>query len=432
MHVGWAAVFTPPAGRLVPGFEELREHIQRRLRQAPRYRQKLAAVPFGLNDPVWVDDTDFDVNRHVRRATSARWSHTVDAVLSAPLIPGRPLWELWIADGLDDGRIGIVGKVHHCMVDGLAAVELAGLLLDPTPEAVGAGPDAWRARRTPTGFSLLRDGVSDRLGRAVEFARLPIRLAEHPQRLFGLAGKGLETARAVTRSLKRATPDTVFNEPNSPDRHLASAQRPLADLKRIKHRFGTTINDVVLAVAAGALRSFFERQNKTPVKLKAMVPVSLRERDQVSELGNQISFIFVDLPCDEPDPARRLKTLAVAMGERKQGGEPQGAGTMLTALGYTPRPLQHAIARMMGGPQTFNLVVSNIPGPQRPLYMLGCELDEVYPIVPIADQHAVSIGMTTVHGRAFFGIYADRQTLPDSDLLSIGINKSVDELLALS
>ena len=163
-----------------------------------------------------------------------------------------------------------------------------------------------------------------------------------------------------------------------------------------------------------------------------MVPVSLRERDRASELGNQISFIFVDLPCDEPDPARRLKTLAVAMSERKQGGEPEGAGTMLTALGYTPRPLQHAVSRMMAGPQAFNLVVSNIPGPQQPLYMLGCELDEVYPIVPIADHHAVSIGMTTVNDRAFFGIYADRKSIPDSDLLSIGINKSIDELLALS
>jgi WS/DGAT/MGAT family acyltransferase len=432
MHVGWAALFKPPAGRSVPGFEELREHIQSRLRQAPRYRQKLAQIPFGVNDPVWVDDTDFDVERHVRRAAPTRWSDTVDAVMSSPLSPGRPLWELWIADGLDDGRIGVIGKVHHCMVDGLAAIELAGLLLDPTSEAVKAGPDAWRARRTPDSISLMLDGLSDRLRRAVEFARLPIRLAEHPRRLFGLAGKGLQTARAVTRSLESATPDTMFNEPNSPGRHLASTRRPLGDLKRIKQHFGTSINDVLLAVATGGLRRFLKSQNQTPVKLKAMVPVSLRERDRASELGNQISFIFVDLPCDEPDPARRLKALAAAMSERKQGGEPEGAGTMLTALGYTPRPLQHAVSRMMAGPQAFNLVVSNIPGPQQLLYMLGCELDEVYPIVPIADQHAVSIGMTTVNDRAFFGIYADRKSIPDSDLLSIGIDKSIDELLALS
>ncbi|MGH7215021.1 MAG: wax ester/triacylglycerol synthase domain-containing protein, partial [Tepidisphaeraceae bacterium] len=134
MHVGWAALFKPPAGRSVPGFEELREHIQSRLRQAPRYRQKLAQIPFGVNDPVWVDDTDFDVERHVRRAAPTRWSDTVDAVMSSPLSPGRPLWELWIADGLDDGRIGVIGKVHHCMVDGLAALELASLLVDATPD----------------------------------------------------------------------------------------------------------------------------------------------------------------------------------------------------------------------------------------------------------------------------------------------------------
>jgi diacylglycerol O-acyltransferase / wax synthase len=133
MHVGWAALFKPPAGRSVPGFEELREHIQSRLRQAPRYRQKLAEIPFGVNDPVWVDDTDFDVERHVRRAAPARWSDTVDAVMSAPLIPGRPLWELWIADGLDDGRIGIVGKVHHCMSTGSPRSSWQGSCLTPQP-----------------------------------------------------------------------------------------------------------------------------------------------------------------------------------------------------------------------------------------------------------------------------------------------------------
>jgi diacylglycerol O-acyltransferase len=431
MHVGWAAVFKPPAGRPAPGFEELREHIHSRLRRAPRYRQRLAAVPFGLNDPVWVDDTEFDVNRHVRRTSAARWSDAVDAVISSPLIHGRPLWEVWIADGLGDGRIGVIGKVHHCMVDGLAAVELAALLLDPTPEPMRAGPDAWQAGRTPDGVRLLLDGVVDRLREAGGLGRPLMGLARHPRRLLGLVGKGLQTARAVTRSLDAATPETGLNEPGSAGRHLASVQRPLADLKQIKRQFGTTVNDVVLAVAAGGLRRFLERQRRTPVKLKAMVPVSVRENGH-GQLGNRISFVYVDLPCDEPDPMQRLRTLALAMRERKQAGEPQGADAMLKALGYAPRRLQHAVSHLVASPRSFNLVVSNIPGPALPLYMLGCELNEVYPVVPLADQHAVSIGMTSINDSAFFGIYADRQTLPDADLLAADIDESVEDLIALS
>jgi diacylglycerol O-acyltransferase len=149
-------------------------------------------------------------------------------------------------------------------------------------------------------------------------------------------------------------------------------------------------------------------------------------------LGNQISFIFVGLPCDEPDPVRRLRNVRGTMSDRKQRGEPEGAGAMLKLLGYAPRTLQHAISRMMASQRTFNLTVSNIPGPPEPLYMLGCELEEVYPVVPISDDHAVSIGLTTIKDRAFFGIYADRQFLPDADLLARGIGESIDELLALT
>jgi diacylglycerol O-acyltransferase / wax synthase len=163
-----------------------------------------------------------------------------------------------------------------------------------------------------------------------------------------------------------------------------------------------------------------------------MVPVSVRENGGAGQLGNRISFVYVDLPCDEPDPVRRLRMLAMAMHQRKQGGEPQGADAMLKALGYAPRQLQHAVSRIVASPRSFNLVVSNIPGPPLPLYMLGCELEEVYPVVPLADQHAVSIGMTTVNDRAFFGIYADRQTLPDADFLAADIDESIEDLITLS
>jgi WS/DGAT/MGAT family acyltransferase len=432
MHVGWAALFSPPRGGPAPSFEELRSHIESRLSRAPRYRQKLAGIPWGANDPVWIDDEQFDLTRHVIRTTDSEWGELVDKAMSAPLERDRPLWELWIADRLPDGRIGVIGKAHHCMVDGLAAVELAALLLDETPEAPDPGPQTWRAEKSPGGVRLLLEGVTGRLGEVSEIARLPIELLRHPRRAFGLVGKGLQVFRAASRSAEPAASSMVFNEPNSPRRHLASVQRPLEDLQRIKRRFDATINDVVLAVASGGVRSFLVGQRETPVRLKAMVPVSMRGANKPGDLGNQISFVFVGLPCDEPDPVRRLQDVRGSMSDRKQRGEPEGAGAMLKLLGYAPHMLQHAISRMMANQRTFNLTVSNIPGPRAPLYMLGCELEEVYPVVPIPDDHAVSIGLTTIKEQAFFGVYSDCQSLPDADLLARGIGESIDELLALT
>jgi diacylglycerol O-acyltransferase len=318
------------------------------------------------------------------------------------------------------------------MVDGLAAVELAALLLDETPEAPDAGPQTWRAEKSPGGVRLLVEGLVGRLGEVSEFVRLPAQFLVHPRRVLGLVGQGLEIVRAAASSAEPATSSMVFNEPNSSRRHLATVQRPLDDLKRIRRTFDASINDVVLAVASGGVRSFLIGQGESAVRPKAMVPVSVRDTNKANGLGNQISFVFVGLPCDEPDPVRRLLNVRGAMSDRKRRGEPEGAGSMLNLIGYAPRIMQRAISRLMASQRTFNLTVSNIPGPREPLYMLGCELEEVYPVVPTPDDHAVSIGLTTIKDQAFFGVYADCQSLPDADLLARGIGESIDELLALT
>jgi diacylglycerol O-acyltransferase / wax synthase len=188
------------------------------------------------------------------------------------------------------------------------------------------------------------------------------------------------------------------------------------------------VNDVLLAAAAGGVRRLMQRRGETPTALKTMVPVSVRDEDGAGELGNRISFVFVELPCDEPDPVRRLERVKLAMGERKGGGEPEAAQAMLDAIAYAPRTVQRAVSRAAASARAFNLVVSNIPGPPVPLYMLGCRLEEVYPVVPLADEHAVSIGLTTVDDQAFFGVYADRESLPDADELAVAIAECVDEL----
>ncbi len=431
MHVGWAALFGEPRGRARPTFGELRDHVASRMSRAPRYRQKLANVPLGINDPVWIDDDEFDIARHVRHSPSADFDELADEVMSAQLDRGHPLWELWIADRLPDGRIGVIGKAHHAMVDGLAAVELATLFLDPTPEPPAPERDDWRPTSPPAGTTLLVNGLVERGAEMLDLARWPLGLVRHPARVLGLTTDGLKSARALADSLRSATPESGLNEPISPRRHLAHARRPLADLKRIKGRFDATVNDVVLAIASGGVRRFFERRGETPVKLKAMVPVSVRSDDAAGQFGNKISFVFVDLPCNEPDPVQRLVDVKEEVGKRKRSGQPEGADRMLQAFRYAPHMIQRVLAHLVASPRVFNLVVSNIPGPREPLYMASCELQESYPVVPLADRHALSIGFTTIKDEAFFGVYADRESLPDADLLAECLDESTDELLAL-
>jgi diacylglycerol O-acyltransferase / wax synthase len=427
MHVGWASLFAPPQRERAPTFAELREHVGARLGRAPRYRQKLARVPLDLSDPIWIDDPDFDPANHVRRSGSESFQELIDEVMSAPLDHERPLWELWIADRLEDGRIGAVGKVHHCMVDGIAAVELSSVMLDTSPDPPPENRDEWRPARQPGGYELATDALVARVRQVADAARVPLAVLRQPTASFGTAVRMLRAAR-TSLGLARPSP---LNAPISSRRHLGRARRSLDDLRRVKRAHGGTINDVLLAATAGGLRRFLVGRGQPPLPLKAIVPVSVRDEGAAADLGNRISFVFVDLPVDEPDAARRLERVQTAMGERKAGGEPQGGDVLLGAVEYAPRTLQHIAAHLVASPRAFNLVVSNIPGPPMPLYMCGCRLEEAYPVVPLADSHAVSVGMTTVAGEACFGIYADAETVPDADELSVAVAESIDELARL-
>ena len=430
MHVGWAASFAPPKDGSAPTFAELRDHIEERLCRAPRYRQKIAPVPLGLNSPVWVDDESFAVKRHVTRSSARTLQELSDACMSRQLPRNRPLWQISISNELEDGRIGVVGKAHHCMVDGIAAVEIASLLLDPMPDPPPLEDDGWKPRRSPGAARRLAGGVVDRVAEGASLARLPAMALRSPRRIGGFADQVGRAARAVSGTIRPARPMSPLNEPISQARHLAWVDRPLLDLKRIGRAFGATVNDVLLAAAAGGLRNYLRDRDREPVPLKTMVPVNLRPRGEEGELGNRISFLFVDLPCDEPDPVRRLQDVHLEMSERKEEGEPEGANAALAAARFLPRTLQHAASRLMASPRTFNLTVSNIPGPTEPMWMRGCELEAAYPVVPISDQHALSIGMTTIRDRACFGLYAAREPLPDADELAAKVDASIDELLA--
>ncbi len=247
-----------------------------------------------------------------------------------------------------------------------------------------------------------------------------------------LASGARRAAGALVHSLTPASPLDALNAPISPYRALATLSRPMDELRAIRRGYGCTVNDVVLAASTGGVRRHLERHGERPARLKAMVPVNVRAGNATGELGNRISFIFLELPCDEPRAEHRLRAITLATGRAKTTGEPAGATTVLDLAAAAPSVLQRAMSKLVASPRTFNVVVSNIPGPQPPMWMLGCRLREAYPIVPLADRHALSIGFTSVDGGAFFGIYADRDANQDAELLARDIGDELDELQQLA
>ena len=414
MHVGWAAVFDPPEGRQRPGFDELLAHIGGRMSRAPRYRQRLAEVPLGAADPVWVDDPRFRVERHVRHSQSTDLSSLIDDVMSRQLRRDRPLWEVWVADRLADGRLAIVGKAHHCMVDGLAAVELATLLLDPEPDPPAPEPDSWTPAEPPGGLGLLASGLAHRAGTLLEVATTPLRLATRPREALRLPALAAETGRAVADSVRPGAGGSRFTGRGSPLRHLATARRPLDDLRGTARAVGASVNDVLLAAVAGGVHAFEVERGGSPEALKTMVPVSVRSpgSDGDAELGNRIAFVFVDLPCDEPDPLRRLETVAAEMGTRKESDEPEGADALMRLLAYVPRTLQHIVLAARVEPPHVRPRRLEHPRAARAAVDARLRAREAYPIVPMADSHSLSVGLTTVCDEAFLGVYVDRERFP--------------------
>jgi len=432
MHVGWAAQFAPRADGSRPTFEDVRAHIAGRLGRAPRYRQKLVDVPLGLGDAVWVDDPSFDIADHVLQADHGDFPRLTDEVLSLPLRHERALWELWIAQ-LDDGQLGVVGKAHHALVDGLAAVELMALLLDETTEPEPSDDDdaePWQPRASPGGLELAVEAVRHQAGLALDVAKLPLGYARQPARLLDLPGQAWRTTRALVHAATPLAPRSRLSAAMTADRHLACHARSLEDIKTIKQRFDTTVNDVLLSATAGALRELAQERDETLDEVKAMVPVSVQAPDE--RWGNRLAFLFLALPTAEADPVWRLREIHVAMRDRKREGEPEAVDAIFNAVAYAPRAVRQLASRILASPRLANLIVSNIPGPQMPLYLMGCEAKRAYPVVPLTDGHGISIGMTTIQDQACFGIYAQAELAGDAERLARGINEQIDTLLARS
>ena len=418
----------PHPSRPRPTLEAVRETIAARLDLAPRFRQRLAFPPPPFDEPFWVDDTDFDLSRHVLSLTGpeepvtlASFQALTDAALSAPLDKKRPLWQFLLVPRLEDGRIGMISKLHHAMVDGIAAVEFATLVFDSSPDAPQQFDDReWTPSAPPGRLQLALQAAADSTTDVAQMARGAIALTTSPRRQAVRAAETLKRVAAVVRNdLLTLAPDSPVNVRIGPQRTLVRFQADMADIRRAKRRAQleasddhVTINDVYLAAVAGALRTLALRRGEAPQPLKVMVPVNLRGEDD-DPGGNRISFCFVELPVHVSTAAARLRRVHEATTAFKRSHRSDGSNAVLSALGMLPSPLKSLAARLAASPRTYNVTISNIPGPELPLYMLGARLQEAYPVVPLSEDHALSVGVFGYVGHAHFGFYADPGALPD-------------------
>jgi len=419
MHVGWSAVFAEPGDGERPTIEALRERVAGRLHEAPFCRWRLQPAPLGLSEPRWVDDPGFDVAAHVTALTepNERVSYDAfaalrDAVLSEPLDRSRPLWQILLVPCLQDGRVGLLGKVHHALVDGIAALQVAGLVVDGEPDATSQAPEPWHAESAPGNVGWARDALTQTAGDGLRALRATAAAATRPRAgVRAILQAAAQLAHAAREDVLPRAPACALNVPIGGRRCLVGYRAPRAELRAARSG-GGTLNDVGLAVVAGALRALALVDGDAPeAPLKAMVPVSMRPPGEMG-VGNRISLVSIQLPVDLASPAQRLEWVREQTRRLKHSDRPAGLQTLYRGTGLIPPPLRSPVARAMASPRAFNVTVSQSPGPRGAIHMLGCELEEVYSVVPIAQGHALAIGMVRYQGDLFFGCHADPDALP--------------------
>jgi len=436
MHVGGVLVLECPAGVL--DHDALVDLVRRRLPLVPRYRQRVLEVPGHLANPVWVDDPDFDVSYHVRRSALPRPGNAeqlldlVARLTARPLDRRRPLWEMYLVEGLAEGRSAVITKTHPALVDGLAAIDIGQVILDESPDADAAppgDPGDWRPRRAPGQVALVWEAVEEYLQRpsaVVETARTAVGdVRATAARWAGVAG-GIVAAAA--RTAVRPAPMSPLNAPIGRQRRVAVARAALDDVKIIRKANGGTVNDVLLAIVTGALREWLLSRGEPVIgstSVRALVPVSVRSEDD--DDASRVSSLLVDLPVGETNPRVRLARISYAMRALTQSSQSVGADTLSALSGFAP-PTLHALgARAASGlsRRLFNLVVTNVPGPQTPRYAGGARMVEVFPVVPLAKGQGLAIGLTSYDGTVYVGLNADRDSISDVDVLADLIEQEV-------
>ena len=436
MHVASCLVFEGPA----PRHDELVAHVASRLHLVPRYRQRLAFVPLQQGRPVWVDDPHFNIRYHVQHhalpapGSDAELKALAGRAFSQQLDRSKPLWELWLVEGLAGGRFALLGKTHHALVDGVAGVDLATVLLDlePEPAAPPAPEQPWIPRPLPTGAQLLADALVERATVPGELARGVRAALRAPRRALGRLLEDVAALGSFTLPGVRGAPTSPLNVPIGPHRRFTWVAEPLARVKAVKDALGGTVNDVVLAAVAGGLGRYL-RVHGHPTKdlvLRALVPVSVRGAHDRGALGNQVAAVWVGLPVGVADPRERFALVRQETAGLKQSAQAVGARVLTELAGFAPPTVLAQAARLQARTRFFNLVVTNVPGPQQPLYVLGRRMEAIYPMVPLAQNQALGIAVMSYDGAVTFGLNADWDALSDLERLAGQLADALDELAA--
>lgn len=438
MHVAGCSVFHGEA----PTYDELVAAIESRLHLVPRYRQRLAFVPFNQGRPVWVDDPHFRVQYHVRHTALPRpggedeLKRLAGRVFSQALDRSRPLWELWLVEGLAGERFAVLSKTHHALVDGVSGVDIATVLFDTSPEPLPVAPPdhEWVARPLPSRAQLLADALLERATAPGEVARGIRATLRGPRAVAARAGRALASVGALAWSGLAPAPSSPFNVRIGPHRRFTWVNADLGQFKAIKDALGGTVNDVVLTVVTGALGSYMRIHGRSTegVELRAMVPVSVRADIERGALGNRVAAMWAELPVGSTDPVERLHTISRAMEGVKRSGQAVGAEILTRVSGFAPPTIMAQAARLQAHQRLFNLVVTNVPGPQFPLYLLGRELESIFPMVPLAENTALGIAILSYNGELNFGLVADFDALADVEVLADELRSAIAELATVA
>jgi diacylglycerol O-acyltransferase len=441
MHIGGILVFAGPA----PSLQELVDHIHSRLNRIPRYRQKLAFPPFDTGRPLWIDDTTFNVAYHVRGAavpapgTDAQLMELVARIASQPLDRAKPLWECHLIEGIapepggsPEHRFALIFKTHHSLFDGVSGVDLATVLLDVVPEPAPDEPEPWQPEPEPTSAELVVAGLRGAVGTTTELAFRAASAAVQPDRSAGALRDVVEGLGEIVWAALNPAPATPLNVEIGPHRRLAVIRQELADYKLVKHALGGTVNDVILSVVSGALANWLHAR-KVPtagLEMRALVPVSVRAKTEPNTLGNELTLLRGPLPVYIDDPVARLAVVRVAMDGLKESKQALGAATIAAMNDLAPPAVLAQASRLAFSTRLFNLLVTNIPGPQFPLYVLGRRLQDMFPLAFLPKNHALAVAIMSYNGRIEYGLLGDYDALPDIGVIATGIESSLAELVA--
>jgi WS/DGAT/MGAT family acyltransferase len=441
MHVAGAFLFeagplTKPDGGI--DVDHIRAYVESRLHLIPRYRQRVASIPL-VNHPVWIDDDRFTIHYHVRHTRlpapgdERQLKRLCGRIVSQQLDRGKPLWEIWIVEGLEHERFAMVSKVHHCMVDGVSGIDLLQVMLSLVPEKEFDPAPGWHPNPRPSAATLLRDAALRRVRTPLSVLGAGARALREPRSTYEELSDAVAGIGETLTAALRPSSETPLNRRIGPHRRFDWLAFDLDEVKRVKNRLGGTVNDVVLATVAGAMGRFFEQRGiplrqQRELDFRAFCPVSVRSASDHGTLGNRVASMLARLPIGEEDPAARLQRVRAVMGDLKESKQALGAEVLTSVSEWTAPTLISLAARLAYRNRASNLVVTNVPGPQIPLYLLGARMTETYPVVPVFWNHGLGIALFSYAGGLYWGFNADWDLLPDLHDFVVHIDASFREL----